>query len=88
MVATVEHIRGHIIYISLMTTDMLYGRHHDLVNRYIISITLMTTDMYYGRHHDLVNRYIIYISLMTTDMLYYVTVTQVILATVEHIRGH
>jgi hypothetical protein len=53
MVATVEHIRG------LMTTDMFYGRHHDLGNRFIISISLMTTYMFYGRHHDLVNRYII-----------------------------
>jgi uncharacterized protein YfiM (DUF2279 family) len=57
---------------------MLYGRHHDLVNHYIISFSLMPTDMFYGRHHDLVNRYIISISLMTTVML----------ATVEHIRGH
>ncbi|CAB9544655.1 hypothetical protein BROOK1789C_1856 [Bathymodiolus brooksi thiotrophic gill symbiont] len=31
---------------SLMTTDMFYGRHHDLANRYIISISLMTTDMF------------------------------------------
>jgi hypothetical protein len=60
MVATVEHSRGH-----LMTTDMFFGRHHDLGNHYIISISLMTTDMFYGRHHDLVNRYIISISLMT-----------------------
>jgi alkylated DNA repair dioxygenase AlkB len=57
MVATVEHICGddlgnsYIISISLMTTDMFYGRHHDLGNRYIISISLMTTDMFYGRHH-------------------------------------
>jgi hypothetical protein len=57
MVATVE---------PLMTTDMFYGRHHDLVNHYIIYISLMTTDMFYRRHHDLVNHYIIYISLMTT----------------------
>jgi hypothetical protein len=52
----------------LMTTDMFYGRHNDLVNRYIISISLMTTDMFYGGHHDLGNRYIISISLMTTYM--------------------
>jgi hypothetical protein len=56
---------------------MFYGRHHDLVNRYIIYISLMTTDMFYGRHHDLGNRYIISISLMT-----------IMVATVEHIRGH
>jgi hypothetical protein len=40
-----------------MTTELFYGRHHDLGNRYIISISLMTTDMFYGRHHDLGNRY-------------------------------
>jgi ATP sulfurylase len=59
MVATVEHIRGHLISISLMTTDMFYGRHHDLVNHYIIYISLMTTDMFYGRDHDWGNHYII-----------------------------
>jgi alkylated DNA repair dioxygenase AlkB len=64
MVATVDHIRG--LSISLMTTDIFYGRHQDLGNRYIISISLMTTDMFYGRHNDLGNRYIISISLMTT----------------------
>jgi hypothetical protein len=58
------------------------------VNRYIISISLMTTDMFYGRHHDLGNRYIISISLMTTYNRYYVAITQVMVATVEHIRGH
>jgi hypothetical protein len=67
MVATVEHIRG---------TDMLYGRHYDLGNRYIIYISLMTTDMFYGRHHDLGNHYIISIS------------PRVMVATVEHICGH
>jgi hypothetical protein len=46
----------------------------------------MTTDIFYGRHHDVLNRYIIYISLMTTDMFY--GITQVMVATVEHIRGH
>jgi hypothetical protein len=51
MVSTVEHIRlgnRYIISISLMTTYMFYGRHHDLVNRYIIYISLMTTDMSHG----------------------------------------
>jgi hypothetical protein len=67
MVATVEHIRGH--YISLMTTDMFYGRHHDLVNRFIIYILLMTTNMFYGRHHDLGNRYIIYIVISEIDIM-------------------
>jgi hypothetical protein len=49
-----------------MTTDIFYGRHHDLDNHYIISISLMTTyilmttDMFYGRHNDVLNRYIIY----------------------------
>jgi hypothetical protein len=64
MVATVEHIRvnRYIISISLMTTDMFYGRHHNLGNRYIISISLMTTYMLYGSHQHLGNRYIIYIS--------------------------
>jgi hypothetical protein len=49
----------YIISISLMTTDMFYGRyvHHDLSIRYIIAISLMTTDMLYGRHQDLGNRY-------------------------------
>jgi hypothetical protein len=56
-------LNRYIISISLMTTDMFYGRHHDLVNHYIIYISLMTTDMFYRRHHDLVNHYIIYISL-------------------------
>jgi hypothetical protein len=79
MVATVEHIR------ALMTTDMFYGRHHDLVNHYIIYISLMTTDMFYRRHHDLVNHYIIYISLRDR---YYVAIHQVMVATVEHICGH
>jgi hypothetical protein len=61
MVTTVEHIvfiseiytmvNRNIIYISIMTTELFYGRHHDLGNRYIISISLMTTDMFYGRHH-------------------------------------
>jgi hypothetical protein len=73
---------------------MFYGRHHDMGNCYIISISLMTTDMFYGRHHDLGNRYIISISLMTTDMLYGshqhlgVTITHIMVAIVEHIRGH
>jgi hypothetical protein len=79
-VTTVEHM------------ELFYGRHHDLGNRFIMSISLMTTDMFYGRHHVLVKHYIIYISLMTTDMLYgrhryYVTITQVMVTTVEHIRG-
>jgi hypothetical protein len=55
---------------------MFYGRDHDLGNHYIISISLMTTDMFYGRHHDLVNRYII------------LTITQIMVATVEYIHGH
>jgi hypothetical protein len=75
MVATHDLLNRYIIYISLMTTDMFYGRYHDLGNRYIISISLMTTYMFYGRHHDLVNRY-------------YVMINQVMVATVEHIRGH
>jgi hypothetical protein len=48
-------VNRYIIYISLMTTDMFYGRHHDMGNPYIIFISLMTTDMFYRRHHDLVN---------------------------------
>jgi hypothetical protein len=77
MVATRHHdlVNRYIISISLMTTDMFYGRRHDLVNRYIIYISLMTTDMFYGRHHDLVNHYII-------------AIHQVMVTTVEHICGH
>jgi hypothetical protein len=90
MVAGRHHdlVNRYIISISLMTTDMFYGRHHDLDNRYIISSSLMTTYMFYGRHHDLVNRYIIYISLMTTEDINYVMINQVMVSTVEHIRGH
>jgi hypothetical protein len=57
---------------------MFYGSQDDLGNSYTISISLMITDMFYGRHHDLGNRYIISI----------VMITQVMVATVEHIRGH
>jgi hypothetical protein len=60
---------------------MFYGRHHDVLNRYIIYISIMTTDMFYGRQHDLGNRYIIYIS-------NYIMINQVMVTTVEHIRGH
>jgi hypothetical protein len=56
---------------------MFYGRHHELGNRYIISISLMTTDMFYGRHHELGNR-----------NRYYIAITQVMVATVEHICGY
>jgi hypothetical protein len=51
-----------------MTTDMFYGRHHDLVNRFIIYILLVTTNMFYGRHHDLGNRFIMNISVVISDI--------------------
>jgi hypothetical protein len=68
---------------------MFYGRDHDWGNHCIISISLMTTDMFYGRHHHLVNRFIIYILLLTTNMFYgRHHDLEVMVATVEHIRGH
>jgi hypothetical protein len=51
----INQVMVAIISISLMTTDMFYGGHHDLGNGYIISISLMTTDMFYGSHHHLGN---------------------------------
>ena len=32
--------------VSFFVIGMLYGRHHDFVNRYGVSVSQMTTDMF------------------------------------------
>jgi hypothetical protein len=33
--------------VEVITSQIMYGRHHDLVDRYRISVSQMTTDMFH-----------------------------------------